>query len=712
MKQVININFQGSVVPIEEAAYGTLKNYLDSLRRYFQHEEGSEEIINDIEARIGELFSERLKTGANLITEEDIEAIKRSIGTPEDLSGASAAEENTNSSATNTAWQNQFNQKRFFRNENDKILGGVCSGIANYLNIDTSLVRVVFAILFFAFGVGLIPYILLWIIVPSSSTLEIGSLRKRLYRDLEDKVLGGVCSGIAHYFNIQSWIVRLLFVLPLISIAFRYDGFPRWGAGFNFSSIIIYIILWIIIPEARSTSERLEMKGEKVDLNSIKNSRTEELKFTADRIKDQGRMAADAIKTNSQHVIRDIEQSYYRNRSTAGSALGDIVRVIGKIILAIISFFLLIMLFSLTVASIGIFPLKEFLLKGTTQNLLAWGTLIFFIAVPLIGLITWITRKLAKLSKGSKQLRASFIILWIFGWVCFIGLIASVSRDFKYRSRLQPEEIALTAPTTGKLTLTADNKTIEMRRSRIYFNGNIFAASDLDSLFVGNIRVNVLKSPDSLYRLTKVLAARGGSRVFADTSARAIDYNIIQQDSMLQVDRGILINRTDKFRNQNVELNIYVPVGKKIRMDASMKRLNSIYFNGRTIRDNDWDYENAESFSGWDYNKDYIMTENGLQTLDGKKAGSDEWIWDDGQKETIDTIAPKPQTPSDIRRQLDSLKRIEERLKDSLIEEQKRIKEQLNESVVKESTASVETSGTETVSPTLSFLPIPVLKLY
>ncbi len=85
MKQVININFQGRVVPIEVTAFDILKNYTESLNRHFANEQGKEEIINDIESRIGELFQEKLKSGATCITEEDVNNIIKNMGRPEDF---------------------------------------------------------------------------------------------------------------------------------------------------------------------------------------------------------------------------------------------------------------------------------------------------------------------------------------------------------------------------------------------------------------------------------------------------------------------------------------------------------------------------------------------------------------------------------------------------------------------------------------------------
>src|ERR1700712_4560455 len=85
MKKVININFQGRVVPIEESAYELLKQYIESLRRYFANEDGRDEIINDIEGRIAELFSERLKSGLACITDDEVNTVIAGMGRPSDF---------------------------------------------------------------------------------------------------------------------------------------------------------------------------------------------------------------------------------------------------------------------------------------------------------------------------------------------------------------------------------------------------------------------------------------------------------------------------------------------------------------------------------------------------------------------------------------------------------------------------------------------------
>jgi phage shock protein PspC (stress-responsive transcriptional regulator) len=229
MKQVININFQGRVVPIEVTAFEMLKNYIDSLNRHFSFEEGKDEIINDIESRIGELFQERITKGATCITDSDVTAIINSMGRPEDFE---TSEQNQNTAAQNAQSGKEENHqqshttsgpRRLYRDENNKVFGGVCSGLAHYFNMDITLVRIIFIILFLSFGFGLIPYIILWVVVPNSADKIIGSTRKKLYRDNDDKIVAGVCSGIGNYFGINSWIPRVLFALPFLSFVFRWD---------------------------------------------------------------------------------------------------------------------------------------------------------------------------------------------------------------------------------------------------------------------------------------------------------------------------------------------------------------------------------------------------------------------------------------------------------------------------------------------------------
>src|SRR4030095_15743799 len=208
-----------------------------------------------------------------------------------------APAENVSSKQSYTRSQFQESRGRLYRDENDKLLGGVCAGIANYFRVDPSLVRILFAIITFGgFGTGFLIYILLWIILPSKS-LET-RLRKRLYRNPEDRVIAGVASGIAAYFNMSVWIPRVIFALPLVlgvissifqNAFFHFNPFPSVLFGsFGGSLFIIYVVLWAVIPQAQSATEKLEMRGEKVDLNTIKTTIQEDLSNLKSRAEKWG----------------------------------------------------------------------------------------------------------------------------------------------------------------------------------------------------------------------------------------------------------------------------------------------------------------------------------------------------------------------------------------------------------------------------------------
>src|SRR5438477_2618025 len=205
MKKIININLSGRVIPIEDSAYEKLQGYIESLRRYFSNEEGRDEIINDIESRIAELMSEKVRKGANNITDADVDEIISSMGRPEDFDAedAAATTGTTQGTAQDFSYTEKRTRRRLYRDSSDKFIGGVCSGIANYLNTDPAIVRILFAIVTFGgFGLGFLIYILLWMILPTKDLDNYSG--KRLYRNPEDRVIGGVAGGLAAYFNMRT----------------------------------------------------------------------------------------------------------------------------------------------------------------------------------------------------------------------------------------------------------------------------------------------------------------------------------------------------------------------------------------------------------------------------------------------------------------------------------------------------------------------------
>jgi phage shock protein PspC (stress-responsive transcriptional regulator) len=651
MKKVININFQGRVIPIEESAYEELKNYTDSLRRYFAKEEGRDEIINDIENRIAELFTERLKKNTEgCITDNDINEIIASIGRPEDFDGegdeSATTGIKTGASASSGSHSSGTTEPRgsLYRSDNDKILGGVCSGLASYLRIDPTIVRILFALITFGgFGSGVLLYIILWIVLPSKS-LEL-QVRRRLYRNPDEKVIGGVCSGIASYFNIGVWIPRLIFTLPFfISILGNIFG-NRWGVfhdgpdvifgSFGGTLFVTYIILWMVVPFASTASEKLEMRGEKVDLESIKNTIQEELQGVKGRSEKWGEEFKERATQWGEEVKEGAKQFSAGAgpvARTAGNSFGHAVGVLFKafflFIAGVIVFALFIAFMAIIFSGIGVFPLKNFVLDGFWQNATAWGTLLLFFGVPIVASVIWLIRRISGVKSKNNYLGYIFGTLWIFGWVSVITLAGLVTRQFKRTGNLK-EDVTITQPTNNKLQVDL-GETYGRYYDMAWFddNNNDLPAlsADEDSMLLNTVRIRVVKSKDAEYHTSLVKLARGNSPLEAEKTASQISFPIKQNDSILYLPKGFGISKESKFRNQQVLVVIEVPVGKAIRIDHSLDWYSWFDINagrrGLNIEIDD-DYFNYNDYS-WRNDIWYVMTDKGLERMDKKDRNSND----------------------------------------------------------------------------------------
>jgi phage shock protein PspC (stress-responsive transcriptional regulator) len=542
-------------------------------------------------------------------------------------------------------------------------LGGVCSGIAAYFGVDPIIVRILFIVFGFT-GVGFLLYILLWIFVPGSNMLENG-VRKRLYRNPDGKIIGGVCSGIGAYFNFNPWLARFIFLIPFFTFVFRWG---HWGPNFfnlTFSpgSLIIYIILWLVIPEATTTSEKLEMKGEKVDLNSIKNSVLQEMKEVGVRVGKLGAQAGEMAKDKGPAIGQEIHMAARRSSGVLGNIIVTIFKVFVYFILGCIAIALIVALFALAIAAIGLFPLKNFVLTDGWQSVFAWGTLIFFIGVLVVGIITFIIRRIARVKSSNKLMRYSFIGLWILGIICFFSLITSVGRDFRSLSSVNSQTITLSNPAVNALHVEPFLNS-NYNRGNNWFRLEPFATLGFedDTAFISNIKIRIQKSLTDSFEVHVSKSANGRSRRYADTTASLINFNVSQNDSLLMMDRAIAINTTDKFRNQYVEVTIAVPVGHQIEISKSFGNNMRVSFDGFSNR-NDW-YDDDENDFDYKYGVTYVMRENGLYTLDGIPSDrNNEWN-DNSNGQDENRIAPE--TDSSYRynnnsSRIDSLKNVQEK---------------------------------------------------
>jgi len=677
MKKIININFHSRVIPIEETAYEILQQYVESLRRYFANEEGREEIVSDIENRFSELFADTLKKGAVCITDDDVNAIIASMGRPEEFAAeeeqpsgrtgaaagmggtgtGSAATGGAGSAATGGAGPQQGNApydepRRLYRAANDKVLGGVCAGLANYLKLDPGIVRVLFLLISVFWGFGFLLYIILWIVLPTKVLAT--KARKRLYRNPDDRVIAGVAGGLAAYFHIEVWIFRLVFALPLILGIVTsvwqniwWHAFPHFGGhvifdGFGGSLFVAYIVLWIVLPEAVTASEKLEMRGEKIDLESIKNTVKSEMETFKGRAREMGTEIGESFKNMGQQMGSQVRQNVQNFSAEAGSAvrrsnngighaIGVLFKVFFLMIAGIVAFSLIMALVALAFSGGGLLDLKGYFLSGFWENLLAWASFILIFIIPVIALLTWLIRRIIGTRSRRHYLGYVFATLWIIGLISFVVLSGMLINNFRARAHSE-EEFALTQPSHGNLIIQSHQNVHRDFYDDDWWFGNGWRHNDFfytlsdDSILLNTVQIKVLRSEDSSYHLRVLRGSLGSSANAALNYARQISFPITQSDSIIQLPGGFPITRDQQFRNQQVIVAVYIPVGKKIMMDNSVKRYDWVNLHvgrGHINWDNDDRYDenyDDEGFSlennyYWNSGVEYIMTTEGLQRV-------------------------------------------------------------------------------------------------
>jgi len=639
MKKIININLSGRVLPIEDAAYEKLQAYIESLRRYFANEESRDEIINDIESRIAELLHEKIRKGAAAITDEDVNEVIASMGTVEDFEAEE--KENAASATTASAQDNQQNytyaeknpRGRLYRDSNDRFIGGVCSGIASYLNVDPAVVRLLFAIIGFGAGIGFLAYIILWIVLPPKD-LD-GYRGKRLYRNPDDRMLGGVAGGLAAYFDKKATNIRLIFAAPillniLISIlsGFRWDNDFDFALNIGFGSlsgtfILTYIVLWIVLPEANSDYEKMEMRGEKVDVNRIRQNVKEGMGNMKERMKGWGEevkesaqnissKAKEFANTRGKAFASEVNDTVRRGGGGLGHAIGVLFKVFFLFIAGVIAFSLFVGLIALLFGGIAWWPINNFLWTSKWQQIFAWGTLIFFLVVPLIGFVTWIVRRIIRAKSRNNYLGWTFGGLWAIGWVCMTLFVSSMVKDFREYEHVDTP-VTITQPANGKMIVAVSQPELEYSGGFGWMNddGDGWDLSS-DTLKIAAVKFNVKASTDNDYRVFVKRYSFGRTNEEATTRAEQIQFTATSKDSVLDLANAYAIGKENKFRGQNIEIEIHVPVGKKLRFNQSVAdKLNSIHIHvkkgGRRNRIQDVEiYSRHEDF-WYTPEVDYVM---------------------------------------------------------------------------------------------------------
>ncbi len=669
MKKIININLSGRVIPIEDSAYEKLQGYIESLRRYFAHEESREEIINDIESRIAELLHEKIRKGATAIVDADIDEIAQSMGRPEDFE-AEQATETTSHSQQQSGTQQTFTAKkskgRLYRDTSDKFIGGVCSGLAAYMNVDPAIVRILFAIITFGgFGLGFFVYILLWMILPPKDLESYSG--KRLYRNPDDRMIGGVAGGLAAYFGSRTSVIRLIFAAPiLLSVFISILRGLSWGNGFDifpnivFGSlsgtfILAYVVLWMVLPEAHSTYEKMEMRGEKVDVNSIRqnvkegvDSMKEKVQSWSEEVRESAQnmsnKAREFTNTRGKAFAAEVSETVKRRGSGLGHAIGVLFKVFFLFIAGTIAFGLFVALIALLFGGVAWWPINNFVWTSDSQQLYAWGTLIFFLVVPLVAFIIWVVRRILRVRSRNNYLGWTFGFLWAIGWVAATLLTASLVKDHREHEYLDTV-VPIVQPPAGKMIVTVTEPELSYTGRFDWMNddGDGWDLSN-DTLKLSTVDFDFDKSSDQDYHVIIKRYSFGRTTEEAKSRANKIQYRVSSKDSLLDLANSYAIDKESKFRWQYVEVLIQIPVGKKIRFDRSVnEKLNVGNFNIKRDREREkksWSYQSKHYnyySSSLPSDVDYVMGEdNILRDASGTPAyNTDDYRYN--QKDKIDT---------------------------------------------------------------------------
>jgi len=306
-------------------------------------------------------------------------------------------------------------------------------------------------------------------------------------------------------------------------------------------------------------------------------------------------------------------------RQGIGHAIGVLFKAFFLFISVIITFALVTALIGLIFTGAGVLPLKNYFIQGFWQNIMVWSVLLFFLVLPVVGLLTWLIRRIIGARRGGNYLGYTFGSLWVIGLISLIFLAASISRNFATRNGVD-QEIPLTEPAQGKLIVKVNDSKPFLAESDWmgidwHHRGPFFDVSD-DSLTINTVRVNVIKSDDSAWHLQLQKLSRGRTTAAAGRVAEEINFPVEQRDSVLLLARGFAITPSQQFRNQQVLIVIKVPVGKRIYLNRNLDDYRWFNINRRWRNngiDIEFDDDSDRGSDTWDSGVEYIMTEHGLE---------------------------------------------------------------------------------------------------
>ncbi len=590
MKKNISINLQGIIFHIEDDGYEVLSRYLHEVKAHFASYQGHEEIVADIEGRIAELFSARLSAVKQVITLTDVEEMTAKMGRVSDFN-TSPDEDDEPAYAEPTAANQSAGfgrgyaggatplygeqraadgqPRRLYRDLAHRKIAGVCAGLAQYFLVNPLVVRLIFLALVllpnvfgvydhipgtgvfrhrFDFGgIALIAYIILWIVLPKRNdapapidTLDFGGslTGRRLFRDVDNGKVGGVSAGLAAYFRTDVVLVRVLFLVSLF----------LGGSGF-----IAYLILWVVVPEARTVSEKMQMRGDAVTLSGIDNT----LRSNASE--------SDATTPAGSRSVGTFLEGAARSAKPAASFLGTVIRwLVGGLLLVWGSSWLFGVLMALGAAlSIIPFTAVEHTSNGfvfdnefgeLVRNLSPWGAMAgaLLAGIPAVGLILLGLRLIMRRWISGRNTGLILLGLWLLGVVGSTAAGLQAARNFQAKGSYTTTQ---RFPGLAGRGIVLDSRTHEESTKWI------------------NLDVAVADSGAAPYVEEEFRASGRTEEAARLTAQQTMVYNITQRDSTITFDEGFRLKDDAPGRNQRLNLTLHLPLGKVYRLTPTFVRL-------------------------------------------------------------------------------------------------------------------------------------------
>ena len=436
------------------------------------------------------------------------------------------------------------------------------------------------------------------------------SSSKKLFRDGDDKFLGGVASGIAHYFNVDTVWIRLAFIL------LAFSGF----------SIVTYIILWIVIPEATTTAEKLQMEGEPVNIDNIEKKIREEFSNVSETIKNTANDVTGKIKDGASKVNDGIKKGSKKANSglqdfldTLGTIILTIFKIIGKFIGVILMFVAAITLISLI---IGAFSIGSLEIIGFENDFIMYPpffydsmmphwllTVCTFLVIGIPFLILFVLG-LRILSSNVKQFSKA-TSLTLFGiWLAAVLALVFTGIEFsttKASDGNNIENIDLNTMANDTITLKmVKNEELYYNRNNFRRNIDVVYQNDVKKLSSTDVYIDVEKSDSDKAYLQIRKYSEGRNKLKASINAENISYNYTINGNEILLDNYFISEYKNAFKDEDVYIKLFIPNNVTVYFDNSTKR----YLRNIENTTNTYDREMAKHY--------FIMTDEGLHSKELK----------------------------------------------------------------------------------------------